>query len=360
MRSDKVSNPMPSNSETPPVEALIQLATGYWASQATGCAARLGVADQLAQGPRTAAEIAPALHCHPDSLHRLMRACASVGLFDQDGEGRFALTPTGELLRSDLPISFRGLLAAQTAPGHWLPWGRLDEAVRSGQRQTTRTLGMEIWDFYAKTPEEGKWFSEGMSALSLMAISEVLRVHDFSRVRELVDVGGAFGALAAEILKAHPQVRGIVLDSASVTPGAREAIAAQGLSSRCEVVAGDFFKGVPAGKDLYLLKNILHDWSDEECVTILGHCEKALASDGAVVVVEMLVGEPGGPKPTLAPPMDLNMLVMLPGRERTEAQFAELFARAGLKLVKVSPTYTPFAVLEARRGSVGPTKKGMP
>ncbi len=343
---------MISNPDASPAEALVQLAMGYWASQAAGCAARLGVADQLAVGPRTAAEIAPALQCNPDSLYRLLRACASVGLFSEEADGRFALTSTGDLLRGDLPMSFRGFIAAETAPGHWLPWGRLDEAVRTGQRQTATTLGMEVWDYYGKNPEEGKWFSQGMTGLSMLVISEVLRVHDFSRVREIVDVGGAFGALATEILKAHPQARGFVLDSAAVTPGARATIEAQDLAARCEVVTGDFFKGVPAGKDCYLLKHILHDWNDDECVTILGHCAKALAPDGAVVVVEMLIPEPGlpTPSPNVVPLMDLNMLVMLPGRERTQAQYGTLFTHAGLKLTRVSPTLTPFSVLEGRRG----------
>ena len=335
------------SNELPPPAQMLQIITGYWISQAVGTAARLGVSDQLADGPRKSSEVAEAVGADPLNLFRLMRMLASIGVFTMDQQERFGLTPLGDTLRSGVPGSVRDFAVAETTPGHWLPWGKMYEAIKTGKPMCQPTLGMELFDWYSKNPEEGEYFNGAMGNLSAAVSAEVTRVYDFSRVQKVVDVGGSHGILLAAILKANPHARGILFDLPHVTATARESLNSQGIGERCEVVTGNFFESVPPGAELHVLKQIIHDWSDSECATILRNCHQALKPNGKVLLVEMIV--PPDNSPSMAQPMDLNMLVLCTGRERTESEYQDLLAAAGFKMERVVPTLTPFSIIEASR-----------
>jgi SAM-dependent methyltransferase len=333
--------------DVPPPVAMMGLITGYWVSQAVGVVARLGVADQLADGPRRSDELAQAVGADSQALYRVLRLLASLGVFTEVAPGSFGLTPLGETLRSDAPGSVRNFAITETAPGHWLPWGRLHESVLSGQPMAREALGMEVFDWYAQNPEEANFFNAAMGNLSALAASELVRVYDVSAVRKVADVGGAHGVLLAAVLRANPAARGILFDLPHVIATARDAITAEGLAPRCELVSGDFFEAVPDGADLHVLKQIVHDWDDERATRLLQNCHRALAPAGKLLLVEMVIPPDNRPSPTQA--MDLNMLVMLGGRERTEEEFRRLLQAAGFRLERVIPTHSPFSVIEAIR-----------
>lgn len=328
-------------------EVMLQLISGYWVSQALGVVARLGVPDQLATGPRSVTELAQAVGAQPAALERVLRLLASIGVLAEPQAGCYALTPLGATLRADVPGSVRDFAIAETAPGHWLPWGRLLESVRQGEPQPRAALGMELWDWYGQHPEEATSFSRAMGNLSALAAQELLRVYDFSAAHTLVDVGGAYGELLTTVLEAHPALHGVLLDLPHVVAQAETAIAARGVRQRCRLVGGDFFAEVPAGGDVQLLKQVLHDWDDEHAVQLLQQCERALAPGGTLLAVEMVL--PADNRPSAVQAMDLNMLVMLGGRERTADEYAALFSAAGFELKSVTPTHSPFCVLEAVR-----------
>jgi SAM-dependent methyltransferase len=326
---------------------MMGLVTGYWISQAVGVAARLGVADHLANGPRTCEELAREVGADPKALYRVMRLLASIGVFSQPASGSFELTALGDTLRSDTPGSVRNFAITETAPGHWLPWGRLEESVRTGQPVARAALGMELFEWYGQNSEEAGFFNAAMGNLSALAADELVRVFDFSAVRKVVDVGGSHGVLLTSILRANPATHGILFDLPHVIATAGEGIAAQGLSERCDLKSGDFFEAVPEGGDLHLLKQILHDWDDEQAMQLLRNCHRSLAPGGTVLIVEMVI--PSDNQPNLGKAMDLNMLVLLGGRERTEEEFRHLLSRAGFRLTRVIQTHSPFNVIEATR-----------
>jgi hypothetical protein len=331
----------------PPPAAVLQLILNVWATQAAASFARFGMADILARGPLSSDDIAARAHTNRDATYRLLRALAGIGVVQALPDHRFSLTPVGECLRADVPGSMRSLLIAEMAPGHWLPWGEIDHAVRTGTPATIPTLGKAAWQYYGEHPQEAEHFARGMSGISGMATQAVLESYSFAGAALVVDVGGSHGALLTAVLHAVPGARGILFDQPNVIPGAAPALAAAGVADRVTTVGGNFFERVPEGGDVYLLKHILHDWNDDECVQILATCGKAMDPRGRVVVVELLIDDQGPPSP--APLMDLNMMVMLTGRERSEAEFGALFSKAGLRLTKVVRTHSPFVVVEGVR-----------
>jgi SAM-dependent methyltransferase len=333
--------------EIPAPVAMMGLITGYWVSQAVGAVALLGVADYLGNGPRSSDDLARDVKADPQALFRLLRLLASIGVFVEVAPRSFGLTALGETLRSDAPGSVRNFAITETAPGHWQPWGRLSESIRTGQPMARAALGMEFFEWYAKNPDEAGFFSAAMGNLSAMAAGELVRVYDFSAARKIADVGGAHGVLLTTVLRANPTTRGILFDLPHVIAGAGEIIQAQGLSGRCELQSGDFFEAVPEGADLHLLKQIVHDWDDERATRLLKNCHRALAPNGKLLLVEMVVPRDNRPSPAQA--MDLNMLVLLGGRERTEEEYQRLLQGGGFMLDRVIPTHSPFSVIEATR-----------
>ena len=337
--------PSPSN-DPPPAQLMFGMITGFWVSQIIGVAARLNIAEHLRDGAKSAEELARLAGAEPSALYRVLRAAASIGVFQLGADDRFSLTPLGETLRSGIPGSMREMAIMQTSKGHWLPWGKLEDAVRTGQAQAVATLGCELFEHYATSPEEAAAFSGAMGNLSALVASEVAAHVDTSGLTRAVDIGGAEGTLIAALLVKNPSLAGIVFDLPHVTATAEAKLAAQGLLGRCTVVAGDFFKSVPSA-DLYVLKQILHDWNDEQAATILRNCAKSMTPRGRVAIVEMVI--PDDRSATPAQLMDVNMLAILPGRERTQAEYTALLSDAGLRFERLVPTHSPFQILEATR-----------
>ena len=331
-----------------PSEQMVQMISSYWLSQSLGAVARLGIPDWIAAQPRTSEEIAKAVGIDPDAAHRVMRALASIGVFRQLEDARFALTPLGETLRSNVAGSVRDFAVMLTDTPHWQPWGRLLEALKSGRPVLKAVLGMELWEWYRRHPADADAFSLAMGNLARMSAAELIRVVDFSQVQTVADVGGAHGVLLTAILQRHAHTRGILFDMPHVIEAAKPVIEAQGLSDRCKLSAGDFFKEIPSGADVHVLKQILHDWDDQRATLILENCHRALRPSGRVLLVEMVLPTDGAP--SLAHFIDLNMLVMLGGRERSASEFAVLFEKSGFKPPRFIENRSPFVVIEAERG----------
>lgn len=322
--------------EIPAHARILQLATASWMSAAVSAAATLGVADELAGGPRPVGELAKAVDAHAPTLYRLLRACVDFGLFQELDDQTFALTDLGEALRSDSANSMRGFARWVGEPADRYTWSDLVTAVRTGQPAFVATHGQDVWDYMGAHPATAAVFNDAMTSASNQMIAPVVNAYDFSGLHRLVDVGGGHGALLAEVLKATPDLHGVLYDQPEVVAGAGEPLRRAGVTDRCEIVSGSFFDGVPAGADGYLLSNVIHDWNDELSVRILAHCREAMAEGGRVLLAEVVM--PGKPEPSpTVKLMDLNMLVLCGGKQRTEAEFGELFRAAGLELTRVVP-----------------------
>lgn len=325
-----------NNPEIPPAARVLQLATASWMSAAVSAAAALGVADQLASGPRSVNEIAKTVDAHAPTLYRLLRACADIELFQELDGQVFALTELGEALRSDSPNSMRNFAMWVGLPADRYTWSDLVKSVRTGEPAFVGVHGQPIWDYMGAHPDVAEVFDNAMTEASYQVIAPVVDAYDFSSFVRIVDVGGGHGALLAAVLAATPHARGILFDQPDVIAGAGGPLKEAGVSDRCELDSGDFFESVPAGGDAYLLSNIIHDWDDEPSVQILANCRAAMADDGRVLLVEAVLPDKIEPSPTIKL-MDLNMLVLSGGRQRTGAQFSELFQRVGLELSRIVP-----------------------
>jgi len=326
-----------------PGEQLTRLFRGYWVSQAIYVATELGIADLLADGPRTADDLAAAAGAHAPSLYRVLRLLASEGVFAEAEDGRFGLTPMAAPLRRDAgPLWLQVLFLGQGAS--WQAAGSLLHTARTGETAFEHVHGVNFFEYHRQHPDEWALFDQLMAANTAPAARAVAAAYDFSRVGTIVDVGGGRGALAIGLLTAHPHLRGVVFDQPAVAAGAREAIAAAGLADRCEVVGGDFFAAVPDGGDAYVLKFILHDWDDERSMAILRACRHAMPHDGRLLVIELLV--PQGNAPSFAKTQDVNMLINLGGWERTEAEHRALYAAAGFDLTRAIPAQGELHILE--------------
>jgi hypothetical protein len=316
--------------------------TGFRLSAALNVAADLGISDLLADGPRTVADLAAATTTDEDTLHRLLHALATVGVYEERQDGRFALTELGEGLRSDVPGSLRPLARTLNCHALWSAYGHLGHSVRTGENAFEALHGHDVWTHRRGHPEENEVFNQNMRALTSLVADAVAGSYDFSPFATVVDVGGGTGLLLETVLERHPHLRGTVFDQEHVV--AREPLT-EALRPRWATAAGSFFDEVPEA-DAYLLKSILHDWPDDRCVEILRTCVRGLRPGGAVLVIETVLGRPGFE--VQAAFSDLNMLVMPGGRERTEQEYAALFAAAGLGLTKVVDTPSRMSVLEAR------------
>lgn len=335
---------------TPPAgDALRRMIVGYRLSRAISVAAELGIADLLAASPRDAGELAQATGTHAGALYRVLRLLASEGVFRERDDGRFELTALAEPLRSDAPASLRQRAIFDGLPCNWLPWGSLLHSVTTGEPAFPATFGSSFFEYLRQHPADAAAFDALMAEQTRPWSRAVLAAYDFSAAGTIVDVGGGYGALLAAILAAHAHVRGILLDLPHVVERARPLLA-DADADRCTVVAGDFFDAVPAGGDTYLLKNILHDWDDERCVTILRNCRKAISAAGRLLVVEVIIPSGRGHRhvPHYGHYFDLNMLVHLTGRERDEAEYRKLFDAAGFELSRVIETAADVSVLDAR------------
>jgi hypothetical protein len=331
--------------ELPPPVAMLQMIQGFWISRALYVAAKLGIPDLLKDGPKNSDDLAQATGTHAPSLYRLLRALDSIGVFTEHDNGRFGLTPLGETLRTDVPGSLRFFAIEELGENHYPAWEKVLYSVNTGAIAFDHVYGASKWQYMMQHPDEARIFDEAMASFSSVVIAEIVSAYDFSGSGTIVDVGGGDGSLLAAILKANAGARGILADLPHVAAGAIRRLTNEGLSDRCDVAGGDFFETVPSA-DTWILKWIIHDWDDERSAAILRNCRKAMAmSSGKVLIVEAVL-QPGRAT-SLSKFVDLNMLVMTGGRERTEPEFRALLASAGLKVTRIVPTRNEMSIIEA-------------
>jgi ubiquinone/menaquinone biosynthesis C-methylase UbiE len=325
---------------------MIQYITGFWMSRALWVAAKLGIADLLQSGPKTADELAQATDTHAPSLYRILRALTSAGIFQKESDGRFALTPLSETLVTNAPGSVRWFIISELGQEHYPAWGNLMQSVRTGEIAFDSYFGADIWKYFSQHPEDAAVFNDSMSGMTAAANEAIMSVYDFSPFKKVIDIGGGHGGLITSILKQNPEAQGVLFDAPQVIAGARQKLEANGVANRCETVAGDFFKAVPEGGDVYVMKWIIHDWEDEKAITILKNCRRHMQPNGRLIIVDCVV--PENDEPDFSKTFDLNMMVMTGGKERTKAEFEQLLAAAGFKLLRVIPTDVPTSVVEAQ------------
>ncbi len=326
---------------------LIQLIAGMWGTQMIYVAAKLGIPDHLAaNGPLSADKLAALTDAHPRSVYRLMRGLTTLGIFDQNERDDFRLTPLGSLLRSDIEGSVRQLAIMFGEPWHWQSWANLLHSVKTGQPAFEHTWGMGTYAYVTEHPEAAEIYDQAMTAVTLQTAPGVAKHYDFRKVGTLMDVGGGHGTLLNVILQAHPHLQGMLFDLPHVVAGAHAPLAAAGLTERCAVLSGDVFVEVPKGADAIMAKSFIHSFDDDTSVKLLQNFRDALPAEGGrVLIVEMVI--PDDNTPFFGKLFDIEMLTQSDdGRDRTESQFRELFARAGLRLTRIVDTGTPVSVIE--------------
>ena len=299
-------------------------------------------------GPKTSEELGQVTKTHAQSIYRLLRALASFGIFAEDETGRFGLTPRAEMLRTGVPGSIRAYAIVIGEEWHWRMWGGILHSVKTGEPAFDQLFGMEFQDYYDQNPDVAKNFDGAMVSVLAMTDAAIMTNYDLSPMHKVVDVGtgGGDGSLIASILKKNPNVEGIFFDLEPRIETARDIIKAEGVEERCELIAGDVFKSFPSGGDAYILKNLIHDYDDERAATLLKNCHDAIAENGKLLVVEMII--PPGNEPSLGKIVDVEALIMSAGAiERTEAQYRELFEKAGFKVTNVVSTRSPMSIIDA-------------
>lgn len=324
-------------------EELSGLIHGYWKSQAVYVAAKLRIADLLAERSRTTDELADETGAHSRSLFRVLRALASIGIFVEEDDGRFSMTPLAEPLRSDVPGS-KWAMAVMMGEEHFHVWGDLIFTVETGLTAFDRIYGMPIFEFLSDSPEKGRIFDQAMTSVHGREIEPMIAAYDFSGIGTLADIGGGNGSLLTAVLKKYQDVNGILFDLPSVIERSAKNIEAAGLADRCQAVNGDFFQEVPAGADAYLLRHIIHDWDDQKAIAILLNIRKAMKNGGHLLVLESII--PPGNEPFFGKWLDLTMMLIPGGQERTEEEYRRLFEAAGLRITRIIPTSTEVSIIE--------------
>ena len=323
---------------------LLGIASGYQRARALMAAAELGIADLLRDGPLPVADLARDTRTHAPTLYRLLRALASIGVFHEDAERRFSLTPMGQLLRSDAPVSAAALVRFFGRDYHWKAWGHLLHSVRTGENSSRAALGTDVWTYREQHPEENDIFNAAMASMSRLGAGPEISAYDFGRHRIIADIAGGTGVLLAEILRKHPRARGILFDQPHVVAAAPAVLDRAGVSDRVSIEPGSFFERVPTGADAYVMRHILHDWLDAEALEILRRCRAAMQPDARLLLIECVVGPPN--EDAQSKFLDLVMLVSAGGRERTESEWRALLAEGGFRLCEVHPAGRA-AVIEA-------------
>jgi len=328
----------------PPHVQLIQMGTGGWVTAIVTTAAQTGLADQLAAGPKSADELAGPMKLSAASLHRLMRTLAGLGILTEQEERRFALTPLGEALRTGAPGSARATLLAFNGV-LWRGWEKMSYSLETGQPGFDQAMGMPLFEFMGRDATLASHFSEAMVGFHGAEPPAVAKAYDFSYFNTVVDVGGATGNMLATILSSHRGPRGVLYDLPHVVGDAPALLASRGVADRVTIESGSFFDTVPAGADCYVLSHVIHDWNEDKCLTSLGLSRKAIARDGRLLMVEMVL--PAGDTPHPGKVLDMVMLVFTGGQERTEAEYGALLGKAGFRLSRVVPTASAVSVVEA-------------
>ena len=318
--------------------------TGYWISQAIYAAAKFGIADHLKDGPRTIEQLAADTSTNADALYRLLRALASIGIFAEGPPRQFSLTPMAEALQSDIPGSKRAL-ALMSGDEQFRAWAEIDYSIQTGKKAFDKVFGKPIFDYLGDHLDKARIFDAAMVGIHGRESNAVHDAYDFSKIGTLADIGGGNGSQLIALLKSHPTMKGILFDLPHVIDRAKAQIESAGLSNRCRLVAGDFFQNVPDGADAYFMRHIIHDWEDEKSLTILRNCHRAMPAHGKLLLVESVI--PPGNEPFGGKFLDLVMLLIPGGKERTKDEYQTLFEKAGFTLSKIVPTSTEVSIIEA-------------
>jgi hypothetical protein len=330
---------------TPPHAQLVQMAMGHWVSRIVYVAAKLDIAGRLANGPKSADELAGPTATDATALYRFMRSLATLGILNESDNRQFSLTPLGEALKADAPGAARSSVLTIASDWWFRGFGELMYSVQTSKSGFEKALGEPIFDFLGHSPEDASLFSETMIGFHGSEAPAVAAAYDFSDVGTLADVGGASGHLLTTILQRYPKTRGILFDLPHVVCDAPALIGARGLTDRVEIQSGSFFDGVPLGADVYLLSHIIHDWREDLCLTILGQCRQAMKPGGRVLIIEMVLPPAETPHPGKL--LDVMMLVGPGGQERTAPEYGVLLGKAGFRLNRVVPTASAVSVVEA-------------
>jgi SAM-dependent methyltransferase len=331
------------------LDELRRLVSGYRVSQAIHAVATLGVADRLRDGPQDSDALAAVVGAHPDAFARVLRFLAGVGLFRETAPRRFALTPLGAGLRSDLPGSVRPMARMLLDRAEWASWGDLLHSVRTGETAFRHVHGLDLFAYLAAHPDDAARFDAAMTSNVARAGDALVKAYDFAGIERLVDVGGGHGFLLATVLRAHPTMQGVLFDRPEVVAGAAATLAGAGVGQRCEIVGGDFFADALPGGDAHVLRQVVHDWDDARATALLANCRRAMGPAGRLLVVERRIA----PDPREALPelhLDLEMLVITGGRQRSDEEYRALFGAAGFAPGAVVPFDDParFCVYEGR------------
>ncbi len=329
--------------ETSPSQQLDQMITGYWTSQAIYAAAKFGIADLLKDGSRSVEQLAEASSTNADALYRVLRALASIGIFAESRPKEFSLTPLAEPLRSDVEGSKRAL-ALMSGDEQFQAWSEIAYSIQTGNTAFEKVFGKPIFDYLSEKSEKARIFDAAMTGIHGRETGDVLDAYDFSGIEVLADIGGGNGSNIMSILQQHPTMKGVLFDLPHVVERAQEQIEAAGVSDRCQLIGGNFFESVPQGADAYLMRHIVHDWDDEKSLTILRNCHSAMPADGKLLVVESVI--PPGNQPFAGKFLDLVMLLIPGGKERTAAEYRTLFNEAGFELARIVPTNTELSIVE--------------
>jgi hypothetical protein len=326
------------------LQQIMRMVSGYWTSQVLYVAAKLGIADLLQQGPKTAEELASATQTHPQSLYRFLSSSVSLGLFAEDEQKRFSITPLSDWLRSDVPGSQRAT-AVLVGDLLYQAWGELLYSVQTGRAAFEKVHEAPFFDYLSKNPEQASLFDEAVGGHG-WATTALLEAYDFSGIQVLADLGGGNGSAMIAILKKYPDMRGILFDLPGVAQRAKAHIQAAGLADRCQVISGSFMEAVPTGADAYMMRHVIHDWDDEKSVTILKNIHRSMDKDGKLLLGEYIL--PPGNTASMARGSDLVMLVISGGQERTEEEFRALYERAGFCLTRIVPTKVGICMIEGK------------
>lgn len=329
-----------------PHQQLDHMITGYWISQAIYAAAKLGIADQLNHGSKSVEMLSEATLTNPDALYRLLRALASVGIFEETEPHHFSLTPLAEPLQSHVSGSKRAL-ALMSGDEQFRAWAEIEYSIRTGRTAFDKVFGQPVFDYLADHPDKAAIFDAAMTGIHGRESNALLDAYDFSVFGTIADIGGGNGSQIIGVLQHHLAMRGILFDLPHVIDRAKERIETAGMSNRCQLVSGSFFESVPQGADAYLLRHIIHDWDEEKVLTILGNVHQAMRQDSKLLVVESVI--PPGNEPFGGKFLDLVMLLIPGGQERTEAEYRKLFEKAGFELTRIVPTSTEVSILEGRK-----------
>ena len=336
------------NESAMPLPAQVtDLAFGFMKTQAIYVAAKLGIADQLKDGPKSVDELSSITGVHSLSLYRLLRALASIGVFIENDDGSFGMTPLATTLQSDGPMSVRYGALLLGEQFFWAPWGDLIHSVMTGKAAFEHVFGMRFFEYLGRHPVVGNSFDAWMTQSSKMSDPAIVGGYDFSTFHKVVDIGGGHGSLLTTILKANPKLKGVLFDRPEVVEATREIDA--GVAERCEIAGGDFFESVPIGGDVYILQQIIHDWNDDLSIKILQNCHKAMTVNGRVLVIDAVIAP--GNAPDLTKFIDLHMLLTTGGKERTKSEFRALFDAAGFQLTNIfsAPSLYMFSIIEGIR-----------